>query len=160
MRNCPGPERGVFYILIIDIILRSGLVVFSLLSAKITTTTRGMIVPYIRNSVDIDKVSYQYCSYLYSREIYQCKYIFCYCPLNYDDYDICIMFHFKLWSNFDCITNIGSIHFWYIWTQHFCSKQINSVYSIFDPQKQAQLSGSCHETKTPMKDRALFRVEW
>ena len=34
VRNLPGPEHGVFYISIIDLILRSELVLFSLLRAS------------------------------------------------------------------------------------------------------------------------------
>ena len=33
MSNCPGPKRGFFYILIVDLISRSTLVLFSLLGA-------------------------------------------------------------------------------------------------------------------------------
>ena len=44
VRNCPGPERGVFCMFIVDLISRSTLVVFSLLCARIYHYNKGPVI--------------------------------------------------------------------------------------------------------------------
>ena len=44
VRYCPGPEHGVFYISIVDIILRSALVGFSLLRASNYYYRKGQVI--------------------------------------------------------------------------------------------------------------------
>ena len=108
--NLPEPERGIFCILIVDIIFRSTLVVFSLLRASNYQEKMGLFVTYCHYTVITTRLNYKYCSYLSYCDIHQCRYIFCYCPLTYDDSIICIMFYYKLSRNFNFITNIESVH--------------------------------------------------
>ena len=124
------------------------------------TTTRGLFLIYYHYSVIISMVRYQYCSCLYYHEIHHRRYFFWYCTLTYDDYVIFIVFYLKLSRIFDFITNIESIHWCYFWTQQFCNRQRNSLFSIFDPQQQVHISSSCYHTKKPLKCGALSEVDW
>ena len=118
-----------------------------------------MFVTYFSYTVNIATVSYQYCSYLYYCKIHQCRYIHWYCALNYNDFVIFIMFYFKMSQNFAFLTQIESVHLCYFWTQQFCSRQRNSLFSIFDPQQQVQRSSSWYHTKQPLKDGALSGLD-
>ena len=92
MSNLPRHERGIFFILIIDIILRSTFIVFSLLCATIITKTRGLFVTYFRSTLIIAMLSIQYWFYLYYCEIHLCRYIIWYCPYAHDYFVICLCF--------------------------------------------------------------------
>ena len=141
--DCPGLACGIFCILIVDLVSRRALVVFSLLRAHNITTTRGLYVMYFFSTVNIATVSYQYCSYLYYHNIHLCRYICCYCPLTYNDYVILNMLYFKLSLNFHFLTCIESVTLWYFQTQCFCSLKRNPQPSIFDHQQQVQKPSAC-----------------
>ena len=62
----------------------------------ITPKTRGLFVTYFHYTVIIATVSYQYCSYLWYRDIHMRTYTHFYFPLNYYNRVILDIFHFKL----------------------------------------------------------------
>ena len=85
----------------------------------ISTTTRGLFCTYCRYTVNIFTVRYQYCSYFYYGKICLRRYISWYFQLTYNDFVIFIMYYFKLSRNYAFITNIVSVHMWYLREQIF-----------------------------------------
>ena len=59
-------------------------------------------------------VSYQYCYYLYYREIHLRRFICYYCTLIYDNYIIFIMFYFKSLRSFAFLATFESVRLWYL----------------------------------------------
>ena len=156
VRNCPGSELGIFCISIVDIILRSVLVVFGLLRASNYHYNSGPIcyvLPFYST------VSYQYCSYLYHREIHLCRYIHWYCPLTYKVYIIPIMFYLKMSQIFAFLTNIKSVHLQYFRNTTFfwqTKKSINFDFLIIYSKCRNQVPFT--KTKQPMKHGSLSAV--
>ena len=75
MRDFPGPERGILCILIIDIISKSALVLFSLLRASNYYYNKGALkVEFIKYKIiHSGLLPIENYSYFYSRDIEQQK---------------------------------------------------------------------------------------
>ena len=131
MSNLPIPKRGVFCISIVDIILRSSLVVFILLDKSNYHHNKGpfwYVLPLYSHYCYSELSINYYSGY---RKIYLCRYICCCWPLAYNDSVIHIVFYFKMSRNFAFLTNIESIHLCYLWTQIFRRWQRKSLPLIF-----------------------------
>ena len=115
------------------------------------------IVTYFRSIVNIDMVSYQNCYYLYYHEIHLRRYIFWYCPLTYDHYNIFIVFYIKLSRNFSFLTNIESVLLWYFQTQLLCGKN-NPFTSIFN-QQQVQTPSYCYPNQATTERQSTIGVQ-
>ena len=157
MINYYQPEYGVFCVSIIDLIYRSALVVFTLLRKSnyhyFKCTVCYVLPPYSQYCYVKLPMLFIFISLLH-------MYIFFYCPLIYDGFDIFIIIYFKLSRNFDFLTNIESIHLYYFWTQQFWSRQRNPLPLIFNHQQEVQISSYFSHTKTLLKDGELSWVGW
>ena len=138
MSNCPGPECGVFCILIVGIISRSALVLFSMLCARNYYYRKEPVFYVLTFYSNYLYGELSIFSYLYYCEIHLCRLICLYCTLTYNNYVIFIMLYFKLSSNFYFLVNIEYVPFWYFWTQFLSAdKEIHNI-PIFDhPQRSA-----------------------
>ena len=149
--DCPGPERGVFCILIFDLISSSALVCFSLLRASNYYYIKGpvcCIVPYY------SYYSYSELSILFSFIWSQDKLAYVHLLLLYIDIWKCcyfIVFYFKPSRNFALLTSFESVPLWYFRNSIFLlqtKKSTNHQYLII--QKLVQ----------PLKDEAISGVGW
>ena len=138
MSNCPGPERGVFYDSIVDLISRSAQVGFSLLRARYYYYRKGPVCYVLKF----------YSQYRYGELSISLFYILSwdttywvhFLPLYIDLQKICyfIMFNFKPSQDFVFLTNFGSFPLWYFWAQCFSAeKQIHNLPIFVHPQHSA-----------------------
>ena len=129
MRNCPSPERGIFCILVIDLISKSALVLFKLLRAskhnckkascysRVQNNTQR-IIDYCISTVKIVRVSDRY-FYFFSVRWNKTRYIICYFQLTYDYNIILDMFILECYVSLFFLQNIESVIYWYFPSQSF-----------------------------------------
>ena len=115
---------------------------------EITTTRKGLFVPFLRSKISIATVIYQCWSYLFDREIHLLRFICWYCTSIYDKYIILLCYICNHHRNL-LFQKFGSIPLWYFQTQFLLQTNKSTTY-------QFSITPTCQT----LKDGYLSGVGW